>query len=255
MDEKEYLREIEEALGSDNTRLGEVWSRTKEGKSPNDISEELNVSTSGFVYTYLSYIRAIIEGEISRSPTMAKQIGGALRNFLKRHKENFSDYTVRTLTKRAEECDRWVSDVQALEEEDSEVERQTTSVEKTQTAGIYVYTYPHYLRNPVVPGTDGYNDRTYLKIGMSGGNVRERILRQTTGMPEPAMILQVWVVDDDNDLENSEKRIHEHLSTVGHGTGGSRRREWLLTNEDSVASTARLIGLTCHYDHRNQDSV
>ena len=137
MDNEEYLREVQEALERDNTRLGEVWRGRKEGKSPNVISEELNVSTSGFVYTNLSYIRAIIEGDVSRSPTMAKQIGGALRSFLKRHKDDFSNNTVDELIKRTEECDRWVSDILALEEEDTEVERQTISVEKADPTCQY----------------------------------------------------------------------------------------------------------------------
>ena len=81
MDNEKYLLEVHEALERDDTRLGEVWRGKREGKSPADISEELNVSTSGFVYTYLSYIRTIIDGDVSRSPTMAKQIRGALRSF------------------------------------------------------------------------------------------------------------------------------------------------------------------------------
>ncbi|MCE2431829.1 MAG: hypothetical protein J4F29_02720 [Candidatus Latescibacteria bacterium] len=44
-----------------------------------------------------------------------------------------------------------------------------------------------------------------------------------------------------------ERKIHDHLRIIGHG--GHQRKEWFLTNEDSVESTANLLGLKLHYKH------
>ena len=69
-------------------------------------------------------------------------------------------------------------------------------------------------------------------------------------MPESAKVLQIWVTEGEGDLEEIEGKIQDHLRMVGHGKPGGKRKEWFLTNEDSVASTASLAGLTFKFDHR-----
>ncbi len=108
---------------------------------------------------------------------------------------------------------------------------------KRRIAGIYVYTYPHYYRHPVVK--KGETERTYLKIGMSEKDAFKRVMQQKTGMPERPMFLQIWKVENDGDLREIEKKIHDHLRTIGHGR--PTRKEWFLTNEQSVESTANLL--------------
>ena len=121
-----------------------------------------------------------------------------------------------------------------------------SEAEQYLTPGIYVYTYPHYYRHPVVQGKDDETDnRTYLKIGMSEKDAFRRVMQQTTGMPERPRLLQIWVVENDSDLREIEKKIQDHLRTIGHG--GHQRKEWFLTNEQSVESTAKLLGLKLHY--------
>ena len=80
------------------------------------------------------------------------KLGGRYRGFLKRHDKTFCKETIQTLKGRAEKCDLRVVDVQAWVEEHTKIERQTEDTEKSNPAGIYVYTYPHYLGNLVVPG-------------------------------------------------------------------------------------------------------
>ena len=257
MNTDQYQNEIREALSRDDTRLGDVWRLSDEGKSPTEISQELNVSTIGFVYTYRSYIRAIEEGDISFSPSIAKQSGRALRSFLKRYRDELRRETVYVLESRARECDRRAADRVAVAEENTRIERQTTEAERPQTPGIYVYTYPHYHDHPVAPETDVSDDRTYLKIGMSEKDASNRVTQQATGMPtgmpERPRLLQIWVSENAGDLSSIEKKIHEHLHAIGHRIRKIRRKEWFLTNEDSVASTASLLGLTCQYDYRQND--
>lgn len=249
MDNEQYLNEVKEALDKDNSRLGEVWKLEKEGKSAIEIAEKLNVSTPGFVYTQRRHIKAILEGNLPDTPTTATQCGRALRGFL-RHKDAFSEETIQTLEERAKECDRWATDPQALEEENEEVEKETVQALKSDVAGIYVYTYPHYDRYPVIPGEDDIESRTYLKIGMTSADASTRVNQQSTGMPESPKILQIWLVENESEIKEVEEKIHKHLRTIGHG-GENKRKEWFLTNEQSVASTANLLGLTLH-DHKNQ---
>ena len=96
---------------------------------------------------------------------------------------------------------------------------------------------------------EAYN-RIYLKIGMSEKDAPERVMQQTTGMPEQPMLLQIWVGEDDSKLKEIEKKIHDHLRIIGHGNHQNSRpgsKEWFLTNERSVESTAELLGLKRHY--------
>ena len=239
MDNEQYLKEVQKALEHDTKRIGDVWRLTNKGKSATEIAEELNVDTNTFVYGYQNFIQAIEDGNLPKSPSVARGCGAALRGFINRGHEYLSDKTNQELRRRAEECDRIATDLQALEEEDAKVAKEMSQAELTR--GIYVYTYPHYYRHPVMPETDDTEARTYLKIGMSEKGAFKRVMQQKTGMPETPMLLRIWEVENGCDLRKIEKRIHDHLRTIGHG--GPPRKEWFLTNEQSVASTADLLGL------------
>ena len=65
-------------------------------------------------------------------------------------------------------------------------------------------------------------------------------------MPERPKFLQIWVADNDGDLREIEKKIHDHLRAISYGR--PTRKEWFLTNEQSIASTANLLGLTCYFN-------
>ena len=259
MDKDQYLEEVRKALEKDQKRLGDVWRLTKEDKSPADMSEELGLETN-ISSVYRKFIQIIEMGEegisvLPTSRTTAIECRDSLRGFIKRGHEYLSQETIQILEKQAEECERRANDPQALEQEYVKVERETSQAESqadlSGVAGIYVYTYPHYYRYPVIKGDDETDDRTYLKIGMSARDASERVRQQTTPMPEPPMLLQIWIVENDNDLKEIEKKIHDHLRTIGHGNFQNRRqgnREWFLTNEQSVASTANLLGLKLHYE-------
>lgn len=85
------IEEIKKALGTDSTRLGEVWDRP--ARTPQEIAEELGVPTSGLVYSYRRIIASLVNGEVPAKPTAAKQVASALRGFAKRHEESLSEYT------------------------------------------------------------------------------------------------------------------------------------------------------------------
>ena len=66
--------------------------------------------------------------------------------------------------------------------------RTSSTAEASGVRGIYVYTLPHYLRYPVDPSEDedeSTDDRTYLKVGMSGKDIIQRVRQQVnTALPE-----------------------------------------------------------------------
>ena len=87
-----YLEEVEGALDEDRTLLGEVWRLDQEELDANKIAKELDAETTGFVYNYRRYIKAIVDVEsiAPSSPSIARQCASALRGFAKRHRESLS---------------------------------------------------------------------------------------------------------------------------------------------------------------------
>ena len=89
-----------------------MWKRTKDGKEPNEIAEELDVSTYNFVWGYRSYIRAIEAGELPKSTTTARDCASALRGFSKRHykKKILSQATYSRIQDYVTDCEQIQSD-------------------------------------------------------------------------------------------------------------------------------------------------
>ncbi len=257
---EKYMQEVRKALDSDDQLLGDVWKLTyPEKKTPDEIKKELDKATRGFVYNYRRYLGAIINGEIPDKPTLAKQTESALRNFRTRHGGVLSETTKRKIEEREKECERYANDPKGVERENADLESETIrrigEFEKANVPGIYLYTYPRYLSAPIKPSNDDSAMRTYMKIGLSKKNAHKRIRDQTTGMPEPPKILEIWVVDDDEQLHRLESKIKHHLRRIiGHGIPGSKK-EWFLTNEETVVSTINLIGLKRFDDHVKETSA
>lgn len=250
MNNELYLNAVQKALENDNTRLGDVWRLTNEGMSATEIAKKLGLETSQYVERNQTHIRAIEKGVLPTSAWLAGNCRDTLRSFLKRHREDFSVETIQELEKRVAECGRRAKNRQVVQKSaksKKETSQAEEALEKSDIAGIYVYTYPKYYKNPDVEKTDDTDARMLLKIGMSEKDVRKRVKQQKTGMPERPMILQIWKVENNGDLREIERKIHDHLRTIGHG--GHQRKEWFLTNEDSVESTANLLGLKLHYKH------
>ena len=251
MDNEQYLNEVQKALDKNTQTLGEVWRLTNEGKAAGEIAEELGHKDPKFQFVNRNkqYIQAIEKGVLPTGVWMAGDCSRVLRRFIEYHSEDFSAETIQELERRAEECTRRANNRQVVQkstESKKEMSQAEEALEKSDIAGIYVYTYPKYYHHPDVQETDDIGARILLKIGMSEKDAFKRVMQQTTGMPERPMILQIWEVENDGDLRKIEKKIHEHLRVFGHHS--SEGREWFLTNEQCVASTANLIGLKLHYE-------
>ncbi len=257
----EYGEEIDAALKKDKTRLGDVFNQGD--RSPEEIASELGVATKGFVYKLRKYIAAIREGEIPTATIMARDTAGAVRGFLKKHKELPEKARIE-LERIAEECDRQAQNEALADEE--EIENKKRSEELLKRPGIYVYSFPHYLKHPHIPREDGVTDeRKMMKVGMSGVDAKKRIFDQVTAMPEAPVILYLFTGvekvefadKEDVRLREVEKQIHDHLEAIGHrrrrDAGGGN--EWFLTNMETIASTARLLGLDITYEYNPGDET
>ena len=258
---QDRIEEVKQALAADSTRLGEVWERSD--KTPKEIAEELEVPTSAFVYNYRRTIASLVNGEVPTKPTPAKQIASALRGFAKRHEEGLSEPAITRLRGLAERCDRVANDPLAIAQEDSVDQKRTAEVEKRGTPGIYVYTYPHYWRHPVLAtethdgtGAEG-RERTYFKVGVSGRDVTERIENQMRGtaVPEEPVLFRIYTATSTSHEVPPERRFHKHLRAADHGRNVSRAhgREWFLTHLDFLDDTADLLGLSRHYERPEDD--
>lgn len=248
MDNEQYLDE--KALEKDTTRLGDVYRLHKKGLSRPKIMDKLKVKSIG---AYSRAIEAIEKEKLPTSPTTAKSCRDILRSFIKHHNKDLSSEFIQKLQKLIIECGRRANNRQAVQrstKSKKETSQAEEVLEKSDIAGIYVYNYPKYYHHPDVPETNDTDVGIRLKIGMSEKDVYKRVMQQRTGMPERPKFLQIWVAENDGDLREIEKKLHDHLRKAGHGDPSNEGREWFLTNEDSVESTANLLGLTCYFDHR-----
>lgn len=253
--EQSYRDEIESALSEDSQRLGDVFRSRRDdaNKSVQSIAGELGIGTVGPIYSVLNSIETLLQcRRLAGGPTYASQRASMLRSFSRRHAHVLSDTTRQRLLDLATEHDKVARDSEAIAEENAEIEREVESGTQGAEPGIYVYTYPHYMRFPVVSGDDDdTNPRTYLKVGMSETDMAQRIKAQiTTAMPEPPLILRMYAAAG-GDLKEIEERLHDHLNAADHNRLHKRGagREWFLTHLRFIDSTASLLGLHTIHAH------
>ena len=171
-----------------------------------------------------------------------------------------SSVTKRRLENLAAEHQRIAEDEKAVAEEAEQIESREQGL-SSGTAGIYVYTLPHYMKHPVldVDGDDESNPRTYLKVGMSRVDAEGRIKQQaTTALPEPILTLRRYVFSDaeNADYQKVEHRMHRHLDAADHNQNRRRGagKEWFLTHLTFIDSTADLLGLVTNYENESYPS-
>ena len=248
---RSYPREVKDALQQDDQRLGLIWRKQQDGQTAKEIAEELGVSG---VYNYRKYIDAIVKGDMPKAPSIARQCASALRSFSGRHEESLSEETRKEIARRASECDKTADDPVKKKEEERVLERETRA--RDRGPGIYVFTLPHYHYNPVEAATDDRADpRTYLKVGRSGADVRDRVNQAKreagfTGLPESPLMLRKYQCPDGADLKTIEGKIHRLLEDADHlkNKESTQGKEWFLTHLKFLDSITALIGLTIEFD-------
>lgn len=245
--------EVRAALMEDQTRMGDVWRGLRDGKSPAEIAAELGTQTSNFVNKYARFARAIETGDLPSAPTMIRECGTAAAGFLSRHRHRLSEQAIQVLQSRVDalrEALTRVVDLGGEELEDAEVQEKVREIERAGIAGIYVYTLPHYYRNPVLPSPeDSLADRTLMKVGKSDSDVIQRFntQRRTTALPEDPWLLRIY--SGEGDMFRTEQAIFKLLKAADHrpSVGRASGTEWFLTSLKFLDAIAEAFGLTLRY--------
>ena len=81
----EVRAELEAILASDKSLLGEVYRRTRDGQTPDDIRKIRGASRPNFVWNYLRTIRALLDQDLPTTPTVARGAATIFRSFLSQH--------------------------------------------------------------------------------------------------------------------------------------------------------------------------
>jgi hypothetical protein len=106
--------------------------------------------------------------------------------------------------------------------------------------GIYVYSFPQYLRHPAESGL------VALKVGHSATDSIRRFRDQTrtTGMPEDPVLLRVYPTAPAAAAE-TEKVFHALLTAARHGrkNGAMSGKEWFSTDLGFLDEIARTLKL------------
>ena len=241
-------QELSELLRNNEGQIGLAFSLWEKGERKNRVFVENGIAANtGAAGNVRATIEAIMLGVIPNGPTVAVIARSAVNGLLRRNSviskstRSYLDTLIQSLTERAEDRER-----QESEERDLSVGSADIQKKMGKRNGVYVFTYPAYLR--FVKMTDP--DRWLYKIGKSDGQVLQRIRGQATGMPEPALLLRVYVHPKLKPLA-LEKSFHKALIAAGHESvrtldkENKKRhgaREWFATRLEFLDHVASLLG-------------
>ena len=258
-DQVAELTDVQNALQEDPQRIGDVFRAMKGdvNREPQAISDELGLPNVNSIYSYKRLILTLLEERRqSNAPTVCGDTAIALRSFVKRHRGRLSPDRIRTLEELEAEHRRVASNPEEIARENQQNEQLAVEPSTTSTrGGIYVYSYPHYLKYPVLPIDEVDSaPRTYLKVGKTTQDAETRVRQQnTTEIPEPPVFLRHYTLPEGANLADTERILHNHLSAVDHNRVNQRRSgagsEWFLTHLTAVDSTAALLNLSVEYEH------
>ena len=249
--------EIVSALASDETRMGDVWRGKAAGKTADEIASEFGTQTSNFVSKYLRFARAMVTGQLPSAPTMIRECLSATKGFLSRHSDTLSDGAQAALVDRIRRLEALSQNEETVEVEDKQVRKNAKAAESLNIPGIYVYTLPHYFKQPVLPADgDVLTARTLMKVGMAENDVIKRFRKQerNTVLPEDPWLLRVYACSDD--VLKMEQSIHRLLRSADHlqSVGRSAGTEWFLTSLRFLDEVATQKGLTVAYRIEDAES-
>lgn len=242
--------EIVSALANDETRQGDVWRGTAAGKSREQIAEELGINTSGFVSNYSRFARSMVTGVLPSAPSMIRGCLSATKGFLARNSDSLSYASQKELNGQIQRLGALIENEETAELEDEQVRKNAKATESQDIPGIYVYTLPHYFKNPVLPANgDVRTARTLMKVGMAENDVVKRFRKQerNTALPEDPWLLRVYACS--GDTYQTEQAIHRLLKSADHrhSVGRAAGKEWFLTSLQFLDEVATQKGLTVVY--------
>ena len=157
----EVRAELEAFLEDDQSRLGQVYRALQRDLDAGAIAAELEIGTSSFVWNYERIIKAVLDGNLPKAPTVALGAARRYRSMLK--SARLSAAARSYLETNLRELERRANDETARVIEIKQAQEQTQAAEARNDIGIYVYALPHYLRYPFEPDSG----RTLMKVGRS----------------------------------------------------------------------------------------
>lgn len=249
-------RESEEA-----TTLGVAFRYLVLEEIPDDeristLKDHFGHDSPGTAVGLRQHLDAMRFGILPRGISMARQIAARMRSVMNRHE--FSEETRAVLERNVVALQAIASDTESFEAEQEEAEKAERSVEDRLRGrvGVYVFTYPHYLRYPTHPSDalEKMPDRTLLKVGFTDNGILERVNQETsgTGVPEHRRILRAYLQTGSNGhpCRDLEQQFHDLLDAAGHAgpkRGSTERRrggnEWFSTSIEFLDCIAQTLDL------------
>ena len=234
---------LERALEDDATQLGQTFRAMKETgeTSPTALVHQGVGANAGAVSNNQSILRAILEGQLPASTHVMRSTSSAIRRL--RRANRFDDATTGYLDRLGAALEAAAADPSTVAVEEAALVKisETLAAAAASIAGIYVYSYPHYIRYPY----DEDADLRLMKVGRSI-DTENRTINQTraTAAPEEAVVLRVYQDPHERDLPELEKIFHTLLDEAGHPRSRrSLRHEWFATRETFLDAIADAIGM------------
>ena len=221
-----------------------------------DLQKHFGQTSPGTAVGLRQHLDALRFGIFPQGTSMAGQIAARMKSTMRRH--DFSDSARAVLDRNIDALKKIAADTDALEEEQLSAEVAEQGAEDTLKgrAGVYVFTYPHYMRHPTHQSaeSDKMPDRTLLKVGFSDSDILKRVNDETrsAGVPEHRRVLRAYLADraEVRSAKEIEQQIHALLDSAGHA--GPKRgsteyqmggNEWFYTSVEFLDAIAKALSL------------
>ena len=256
--------EIDDALhqeAKDESSLGVAFQFLVLYDIPDDerisaLQEHRGHTSSGTAVGLRQHLDALRFGIFPQGTSMARQIAARMKSTMRRH--DFSDTTRAVLERNIAALEKIATDTDVFEDEQLKAEVAEQSVEDRLNgrAGVYVFTYPHYMRHPTHQSAESEKmpDRTLLKVGFSDNDILKRVNDETrsAGVPEHRRVLRAYLADraEVRSAKEIEQQIHALLDSAGHA--GPKRgsteyqmggNEWFYTSVEFLDAIAKALSL------------
>ena len=256
--------EIDDALrreAENESSLGDAFRFLVLDDIPDDerisaLQEHFGHTSAGTAVGLRQHLDALRFGIFPQGTSMARQIAARMKSTMRRH--SFSDSTRAVLERNIAALEKIATDTDAFDAEQQKAEVAEQNVEESLKgrAGVYVFTYPHYLRHPTHQSAESEKmpDRTLLKVGFSDSGILERVNQETrgAGVPEHRRVLRAYLTAGAEISSNKEieQQFHDLLDSAGHagpkrGSTEHQRggNEWFYTSVEFLDAVAGALAL------------
>lgn len=220
------------------------------------LQEHSGHTSPGTAIGLRQHLDALRFGIFPQGPSMARHIATRTKSVMGRH--DFSEDTRAVLERNIAALEKIAADTDAIEAEQQKAEDAEQSLEDRLKgrAGVYAFTYPHYLLHLTHQSDESEKmpDRTLLKVGFSDNGILERVNQETrgAGVPEHRRVLRAYLTVGDEIPSNKEieRQFHRLLDSAGHA--GPKRgstehqmggNEWFYTSVEFLDVIARTLNL------------